>query len=99
MGRPKKASAHESSAMEAVDAVAQVRAYCEGKKLSAGTTKSACGLVAALLKVYPSCPTEEQVRADLKKAGKSSKTISNNLWAVRIWAASQTFAGFKYFVY
>ena len=87
-GRLKKAPEAESSATSAVDAVVQVRAYCEGKKLSKGTNKSACGLVAALLKTYPNCPPEEQVRADLKAKSKSAKTISNNLWAVRVWAAS-----------
>ncbi len=75
----------ENSTMETVDVLAAVRALCVSRKLSAGTTDSAVGLVAALLRTYPTCPTEEQVHADMKAKGKSAKTIQNTIWAVRLW--------------
>lgn len=70
------------------DVKSMVRAYCEKKGLSKGTTYSACSRVNILMKMYPTRPTEEQVRADLMAAGKNAKTITDTIWAVRIWAAA-----------
>lgn len=90
--KPKAKAAKPEATTTAVDVVtAAVLKYCKSKKLSDRTTKSPCSLIAALMKSYPECPTEEQVRADLMSKGKSAKTISNTLWATHIWAASRPY--------